>query len=43
LNSDIPLSISSTKNRVIGVGQIQNGTIPLRLRATFGAITIEQD
>ena len=43
LNSDIPLSISSTKNRVIGVGQIQNGTIPLRLRATFGTITIEQD
>ena len=43
LNSDIPLSISSTKNRVTGIGQIHNGTIPLRLRATFGAITIEQD
>ena len=43
LNSDIPLSISSTKNRVTGIGQIQNGTIPMRLRATFGTITIEQE
>ncbi|MEC9049377.1 MAG: DUF4097 family beta strand repeat-containing protein, partial [Candidatus Neomarinimicrobiota bacterium] len=42
LNSDIPLNISSTENRITGIGQIQNGTIPLRLRATFGAITIEQ-
>ncbi len=43
LNSDIPLNISSTENRVTGIGQIQNGTIPLRLRATFGTITIEQE
>jgi len=42
LNSDIPLNISSTENRITGIGQIQNGTIPLRLRANFGAITIEQ-
>ena len=42
LNSDIPLNISSTENQITGIGQIQNGTIPLRLRATFGAITIEQ-
>ena len=43
LNSDIPLNISSAGNRITGIGQIQNGTIPLRLRATFGAITIEQE
>ena len=43
LNSDIPLNISSTENRVIGKGKIQDGTIPLRLRATLGTITIEQD
>ena len=43
LNSDIPLNISSTENRISGIGQIQNGTIPMRLRATFGVITIEQE
>ena len=43
LNSDIPLNISSTENRISGIGQIQNGTIPMRLRATFGTITIEQE
>jgi len=43
LNSDIPLNISSTENQITGIGQIQNGTIPLRLRATFGTITIEQE
>ena len=43
LNSDIPLNISSTGNRITGIGQIQNGIIPLRLRATFGDITIEQE
>jgi len=42
LNSDIPLNILSTENRISGSGQIQNGTIPMLLRATFGAITIEQ-
>jgi len=43
LNSDIPLNILSTENRISGIGQIQNGTIPMRLRATFGVITIEQE
>jgi len=43
LNSDIPLNISSTENRISGIGQIQNGTIPMRLRATFGTITIKQE
>jgi DUF4097 and DUF4098 domain-containing protein YvlB len=43
LNSDIPLNISSTENQISGIGQIQNGTIPMRLRATFGTITIEQE
>ena len=43
LNSDIPLNISSTENRISGIGQIQNGIIPMRLRATFGTITIEQE
>ena len=43
LNSDIPLNILSTENRISGIGQIQNGTIPMRLRATFGTITIEQE
>ena len=43
LSSDIPLNISSTENRITGVGKIKNGTIPMRLRATFGTITIEQD
>ena len=43
LNSDIPLEILTRENRVIGIGQIQNGTIPLRLRATFGTITIKQE
>ena len=42
-NSDIPLNISSTENQISGIGQIQNGTIPMRLRATFGTITIEQE
>ena len=43
LNSDIPLNISSTENQISGIGQIQNGTIPMHLRATFGTITIEQE
>jgi len=43
LNSDIPLNISSIENRISGIGQIQNGIIPMRLRATFGTITIEQE
>ena len=43
LNSDIPLNISSTENRITGIGKIKNGTIPMRLRGTFGTITIEQD
>ncbi len=43
LNSDIPLEILTSENRVTGIGQIQNGTIPLRLRATFGTITIKQE
>ncbi|MBT4054124.1 MAG: DUF4097 family beta strand repeat protein [Candidatus Marinimicrobia bacterium] len=43
LNSDIPLEILTSENRVTGIGQIQKGTIPLRLRATFGTITIEQE
>jgi hypothetical protein len=43
LNSDIPLTISSTENRVTGIGKIQNGTIPLHLRASLGTITIKQD
>jgi DUF4097 and DUF4098 domain-containing protein YvlB len=43
LYSDIPLNISSTENRISGIGQIQNGTIPMRLRATFGTITIKQE
>ena len=43
LNSDIPLNILSTENRISGISQIQNGTIPMRLRATFGVITIEQE
>jgi hypothetical protein len=43
LKSDIPLNISSTENRITGIGKIKNGTIPMRLRATFGTITIEQD
>ena len=43
LDSDIPLNISSSENRVIGIGQIKNGTIPMRLRATFGTLTIKLD
>jgi hypothetical protein len=43
LNSDIPLEILTSENRVTGKGKIRNGTIPMRLRATFGTITIEQE
>jgi len=41
LTSDIPLNISTKDNRVVGSGSLNDGTIPMKLRASFGTITIE--
>ena len=43
LNSDIPLDIKVNNNRVTGSGSLLAGIIPMKLRASFGTITIEQD
>jgi len=41
LNSDIPLDVKTKDNRVIGSGSVKGGTIPMKLMASFGNITIE--
>ena len=43
LNSDIHLDIKVNNNRVTGSGSLLAGIIPMKLRASFGTITIEQD